>query len=111
MIHLHRSNTHQKLGGETHTPLGEAEHNRLLRSNVRQSLANSKDIVDNASYDDVYAFHPGGALRIKQKRQPTIKYYRYTDYETAQTLKITCAKTNETQKITFKANETKQISF
>ena len=51
---------------------------------VKQSIASSKDIVDNASYDDVYAFHPGGALRIKQKWQPTIKYYRYTDYETAQ---------------------------
>lgn len=51
---------------------------------VKQSIAESKDIVDNASYDDVYSFHPGGALRIKSTWQPTVKYYRYTDYETAQ---------------------------
>ena len=51
---------------------------------VKQSIAESKDIVDNASYDDVYSFHPGGALRITQKWQPTVKYYRYTNYETAE---------------------------
>ena len=51
---------------------------------VKQSIAESKDIVDDASYDDVYSFHPGGALRITQKWQPTTKYYRYTNYETAE---------------------------
>ncbi len=51
---------------------------------VKQSIAESKDIVDDASYDDVYSFHPGGALRITQKWQPTVKYYRYTNYETAE---------------------------
>ena len=51
---------------------------------VKQNIAESKDIVDDASYDDVYSFHPGGALRIKQSWQPTTKYYRYTNYETAE---------------------------
>ena len=51
---------------------------------VKQNIAESKDIVDDASYDDVYSFHPGGALRITQKWQPTVKYYRYTNYETAE---------------------------
>lgn len=51
---------------------------------VKQNIADSKDIVDDASYDDVYSFHPGGALRIKQSWQPTTKYYRYTNYETAE---------------------------
>ena len=51
---------------------------------VKQNIAESKDIVDDASYDDVYSFHPGGALRIKSKWQPTTKYYRYTNYESAE---------------------------
>ncbi|MBO5856861.1 MAG: glycoside hydrolase N-terminal domain-containing protein, partial [Clostridia bacterium] len=51
---------------------------------VKQNIAENKDIVDDASYDDVYSFHPGGALRITQKWQPTTKYYRYTNYETAE---------------------------
>lgn len=51
---------------------------------VKQNIANSENITDNASYDDVYAFHPGAALRIKQLKQAKINYIRYTDYETAQ---------------------------
>ncbi len=51
---------------------------------VKQNIAESKDIVDDASYDDIYAFHPGGALRLTSKWQPTTKYYRYTNYETAE---------------------------
>lgn len=51
---------------------------------VKQNIAESKDITDNASYDDVYAFHPGAALRISQTRLPYLKYVRYTDYESAQ---------------------------
>lgn len=51
---------------------------------VKQNIANSEDITDNASYDDVYAFHPGGALRIKQTKQSKTNYVRYTDYETAE---------------------------
>ena len=31
---------------------------------VKQNIAESKDIVDTASYDDVYSFHPGGALEL-----------------------------------------------
>ncbi|MBR3817466.1 MAG: glycoside hydrolase N-terminal domain-containing protein [Clostridia bacterium] len=51
---------------------------------VKQNIANSENITDDASYDDVYAFHPGGALRIKQLRQAKTNYIRYTDYETAE---------------------------
>lgn len=51
---------------------------------VKQNIANSKDIIDNAPYDDVYAFHPGAALRIKQTKHIKTNYIRYTDYETAQ---------------------------
>ncbi len=51
---------------------------------VKQNIANGTDIVDNASYDDVYAFHPGAGLRIKQNKHVKFNYMRYTDYETAQ---------------------------
>lgn len=51
---------------------------------VKQSIIHGEDITDNASYDDVYAFHPGGALRIAQKKHAVQDYIRYTDYETAQ---------------------------
>ncbi len=51
---------------------------------VKQNIANSENIIDNASYDDVYAFHPGASLRISQTRQAKSKYIRYTDYETAE---------------------------
>lgn len=51
---------------------------------VKQSIVKGKDIVDDASYDDVYYFHPGGALRIKQDKKSYSDYVRYTDYETAQ---------------------------
>ena len=51
---------------------------------VKQNISNSENIIDNASYDDVYAFHPGAALRIKQMKQAKVNYIRYTDYETAQ---------------------------
>ncbi len=51
---------------------------------VKQNIANSENITDNASYDDVYSFHPGAALRIEQTKHIAKKYIRYTDYETAQ---------------------------
>ncbi len=51
---------------------------------VKQSIANSENIVDNASYDDVYSFHSGAALRIRQLKQAKTNYIRYTDFETAQ---------------------------
>lgn len=51
---------------------------------VKQNIANSENITDDASYDDVYAFHPGGALRIKQAKQAKTDYIRYTDYKTAE---------------------------
>ena len=51
---------------------------------VKQNITEGKDIVDNASYDDVYAYHPGALLRIKQNKNLKFGYARYTDYETAQ---------------------------
>ena len=51
---------------------------------VKQNITAGKDIVDNASYDDVYSFHPGASLRIKQNKHLKTGYARYTDYETAQ---------------------------
>ncbi len=51
---------------------------------VKQNIANSENITDNASYDDVYSFHPGASLRIKQTKRKSVDYIRYTDYETAQ---------------------------
>lgn len=51
---------------------------------VKQNIANNENITDDASYDDVYAFHPGGALRIDQQNRIEQNYIRYTDYETAQ---------------------------
>ncbi len=51
---------------------------------VKQSIANSENITDDASYDDVYSFHPGAGLRIKQTKRNNVDYIRYTDYETAQ---------------------------
>lgn len=51
---------------------------------VKQAIVAGEDIVDDASYDDVYMFHPGGALRIGQAKQHAKNYMRYTDYETAE---------------------------
>lgn len=52
---------------------------------VRQSIVNSQDIVDEQSYDDVYTYHAGATLRIKQNKQilGVKDYKRYTDYTTA----------------------------
>lgn len=51
---------------------------------VKQNITAGENITDNASYDDVYAFHPGASLRIKQNKLWNMGYARYTDYETAQ---------------------------
>ncbi len=51
---------------------------------VKQSIVNGKDITDNASYDDVYRYHPGGQLRINLEGKGKSDYVRYTDYETSQ---------------------------
>lgn len=51
---------------------------------VRQSIVSGEDIVDNASYDDVYRFHPGGQLRLDFDGSGASGYVRYTDYETSQ---------------------------
>ncbi len=51
---------------------------------VKQAIVRGEDITDNASYDDVYTFHPGGALRIAQEKEHAKDYIRYTNYETAE---------------------------
>lgn len=51
---------------------------------VKQSIVKGEDIIDNASYDDVYRFHPGGQLRINLDGKGEADYVRYTDYETSQ---------------------------
>lgn len=51
---------------------------------VKQSIVNGEDIVDNASYDDVYRFHPGGQLRINIDGKGNENYIRYTDFQSSQ---------------------------
>lgn len=52
---------------------------------VKQCIVKGEDITDNASYDDVYRFHPGGALRMNFEKKKTSDYLRFTDYSTAET--------------------------
>ena len=47
---------------------------------VRQQIVKGQDITDNASYDDVYRYHPGGQLRLAQTKARAKDYVRYTDY-------------------------------
>ena len=51
---------------------------------VRQAIVKGENITDNASYDDVYRFHPGGALRLDMEGKGKRDYIRYTDYLTSQ---------------------------
>lgn len=51
---------------------------------VKQSIVKGEDIVDNASYDDVYRFHPGGQLRLDFDKNRESDFVRYTDYESSQ---------------------------
>lgn len=51
---------------------------------VKQAIVKGENIVDTASYDDVYRYHPGGQLRVSMDGIMAINYLRYTDYETAQ---------------------------
>lgn len=51
---------------------------------VRQQIIKGQDITDNASYDDVYRYHPGGQLRMAQTKAHARDYVRYTDYATGQ---------------------------
>ena len=52
---------------------------------VKQCIVKGEDITDNASYDDVYRFHPGGALRLNFEKKKANDYLRFTDYSTAET--------------------------
>ena len=51
---------------------------------VRRQIIKGQDITDNASYDDVYRYHPGGQLRLAQNKAHAKDYVRYTDYATGQ---------------------------
>lgn len=51
---------------------------------VKQSIVKGEDITDNANYDDVYRYHPGGQLRINLNGKGESEYIRYTDYESSQ---------------------------
>ncbi len=51
---------------------------------VKQHIVKGEDIVDNASYDDVYRYHPGGQLRLSMDKSGVKDYVRYTDYESSQ---------------------------
>ncbi len=51
---------------------------------VKQSIVKGENIIDNASYDDVYRFHPGGQLRLDFEGKGKSDYVRYTDYETSE---------------------------
>ncbi|MDE6154817.1 MAG: glycoside hydrolase N-terminal domain-containing protein, partial [Eubacterium sp.] len=51
---------------------------------VKQAIVNGEDITDNASYDDVYGYHPGGQLRLDFDKNRESDFIRYTDYETSQ---------------------------
>ena len=51
---------------------------------VKQAIVKGENIIDNASYDDVYRFHPGGQLRLYIDGKGEKNYVRYTDYETSQ---------------------------
>lgn len=52
---------------------------------VKQQIVKGENITDNASYDDVYSYHPGGQLRLSFDKSRAENYLRYTDYETSQT--------------------------
>lgn len=51
---------------------------------VKQAIVKGEDIVDDASYDDVYSYHPGAQMRITIDKNSIEDYVRYTDYETGQ---------------------------
>ncbi len=51
---------------------------------VKQAIVKAENIIDNASYDDVYRFHPGGQLRLSIDGGHASDYFRYTDYESSQ---------------------------
>lgn len=51
---------------------------------VKQAIVKGEDIVDDASYDDVYTYHPGAQMRITMDADRANDYVRYTDYETGQ---------------------------
>lgn len=51
---------------------------------VKQAIVKGEDIVDDASYDDVYTYHPGAQMRITMDAAKAKDYVRYTDYETGQ---------------------------
>ena len=51
---------------------------------VRQAIVNGQEYTDDQQYLDVYPYHPGAELRIKQEEREYSDYMRYTNYETAE---------------------------
>ena len=51
---------------------------------VRQAIINKGSYTDSQPYLDVYAYHPGAALRINQEEKEYSSFMRYTNYETAE---------------------------
>ena len=45
---------------------------------VKQSIIKGEDITDNANYDDVYRYHPGGQLRLDFDKKSSKQYIRYS---------------------------------
>ena len=51
---------------------------------VRQAIIKKGSYTDSQPYLDVYGYHPGAQLRIKQEEREYSGFMRYTNYETAE---------------------------
>ena len=51
---------------------------------VRQSIIKKGSYTDSQPYLDVYGYHPGAQLRIRQEEREYSGFMRYTNYETAE---------------------------
>ena len=51
---------------------------------VRQAIIKKGSYTDSQPYLDVYGYHPGAQLRIRQEEREYSSFMRYTNYETAE---------------------------
>lgn len=51
---------------------------------VRQAIIKKGSYTDSQPYLDVYGYHPGAQLRIRQEEREYSGFMRYTNYETAE---------------------------
>ena len=51
---------------------------------VRQAIIKKGSYTDSQPYMDVYGYHPGAQLRIRQEEREYSGFMRYTNYETAE---------------------------